>query len=193
MNKQPIALLGLSAGLLTTATPALAHTDTLLQNSLLAGISHPFTGVDHLLAMLAVGIWAAMQKGKQQLAIPATFLILLLAGFMAALNGLQLPMVEGTIASSVLVMGLLIAGMVKLPTHFSLPLISLFALSHGFAHGSELGAATAATFAVGFVGSSLILHLSGSVLVARLTQMPMLVRFGGAAMALTGVGLFGSF
>ncbi len=190
MKKLQIAL---ASALLISATPALAHTGPLAQNSLLAGFAHPLTGLDHLLAMLAVGIWAAMQKGKQQLAVPAVFLTLLLAGFITAVNGVQLPLVEGTIASSVLVMGLLIAGMARLPAALSLPLIGLFALSHGFAHGSELGAASALTFAAGFIASSLTLHLAGGTLSARLlSKVPTLTRIAGAAMALTGAGLLTS-
>lgn len=190
MKKLQIALTG---ALLISATPALAHTGPLAHSSVLAGFSHPLTGLDHLLAMLAVGIWAAMQQGKQQLAVPAVFLALLLAGFVSALNGVQLPLVEGTIASSVLVMGLLIAGMARLPAALSLPLVGLFALSHGFAHGSELGSASALTFAAGFIVSSLTLHLVGGTLSTRLlSKVPTLTRIAGAAMALTGAGLLTS-
>lgn len=193
MKKQHLLLGGLSASLMAVATPALAHVGPHAENSLMAGFSHPLGGLDHLLAMLAVGGFAALQKDKLQQAVPATFMLMLMVGFVGALNGLQLPLVEGTIATSVLVLGLMVASMRQLPALVSMPLVGLFAMSHGFAHGAELGAATALTFAVGFMVASLALHIAGGTLMARLlSKMPTLTRIAGAAMALTGAGLLTS-
>lgn len=193
MKKQHLVLAGLGASLMTVAAPALAHVGPHTESSLMAGFSHPLGGLDHLLAMLAVGAFAALQKGKQQLAVPAVFMLMLMVGFVGALNSLQLPLVEGTIAASVLVLGLMVASMRQLSAVITLPLVGLFAMSHGFAHGAELGGATALTFAVGFMVASLALHLAGGTLMARLlSKMPMLTRITGAAVAVTGAGLLTS-
>ncbi|MBY4678243.1 HupE/UreJ family protein [Marinobacterium arenosum] len=180
----------LATGLLLASTPALAHQAQDLSGGLWAGLSHPYNGLDHLLAMLAVGGWAALQSGHQRLTIPLTFMLMLAVGFVAALMGIHLPLLESGIASSVLVLGLLILTAARLPAIISLSLIALFALLHGFAHGSELGSAVALYFAGGFIVASLSLHLVGGGVMNRLqTRMPILARTGGAALVLTGANL----
>ncbi|MDX2424388.1 MAG: HupE/UreJ family protein [Amphritea sp.] len=146
---------------LFVAVPAMAHTGHITASSLQAGLTHPFSGLDHLLAMLAIGFWAAMQKRTHQLSIPFTFLAFLGLGFSLALNGAVLPLIEQTIAVSVLVCGLIIATTVRLPIAVSLTLTALFALAHGQAHGVETAAGSALLFAIGFMSSSALLHLAG--------------------------------
>lgn len=150
---------------LFVAVPAMAHTGHITASSLQAGLTHPFSGLDHLLAMLAIGFWAAMQKRTHQLSIPFTFLAFLGLGFSLALNGAVLPLIEQTIAVSVLVCGLIIATTVRLPIAASLTLTALFALAHGQAHGQAHGVETAAgsalLFAIGFMSSSALLHSAG--------------------------------
>lgn len=180
----------LAAGMLLASTPAMAHPGHALADGLWAGLSHPYGGLDHLLAMLAVGGWAALQSNHQRLTIPLTFMLMLAAGFVAALTGVQLPLLESGIAGSVLVLGLLILTAARLHATVSLSLIALFALLHGFAHGSELGSAVAPYFAGGFIVASLSLHLVGGGVMNRLqARMPMLARAGGAALVLTGASL----
>lgn len=146
---------------LVVATPAMAHTGHEAATGLLAGLTHPFTGLDHILAMLAIGAWAAMQKKPQQLSIPLTFLVFLGVGFSLAINGAVLPLIEQTIAASVLISGLIIGTTVRLPTAVSLVLTLLFALAHGQAHGLEAASHSALLFALGFMGSSAALLLTG--------------------------------
>lgn len=146
---------------LFVAVPAMAHTGHITASSLQAGLTHPFSGLDHLLAMLAIGFWAAMQKRTHQLSIPFSFLAFLGLGFSLALNGAVLPLIEQTIAVSVLVCGLIIATTVRLPIAVSLTLTALFALAHGQAHGVETAAGSALLFAIGFMSSSALLHLAG--------------------------------
>lgn len=170
-----------------TAMPALAHTQGAETASLLAGLLHPLTGVDHLLAMLAVGIWMAAQKKAQMQAIPTAFMAALLVGFMLGLNGFNLPLVEGGIASSVLVLGLLIAAAVKLPTIAAASLAAMFALFHGFAHGTEITGTATAIFAAGFMFSSAVLITAGKLSATVLhTQLPAVTKLIGLMIAMTG-------
>jgi urease accessory protein len=156
------------------------------ENGLIAGLLHPFGGLDHLLAMLAIGIWAALQPRALKLAVPAAFLAALLGGFALAVAGVGLPLVETGIALSVLLSGLLIAGAARLPAPLALTLSAAFALFHGHAHGLEASGSLAA-FAVGFLASSLSLHLGGGLLATAVQQrLPLLARSAGAAIAASG-------
>lgn len=117
-----------------------------------AGMVHPFIGLDHLLAMVAVGIWAALLGGHAQWRVPLAFLLMLLAGAGIALAGVTLPSVETGIASSVMVLALLIAYTVRFPSGVSLALVGIFVLFHGYAHGMELPLmASAALYGLGFL------------------------------------------
>lgn len=165
---------------------ALAHEGDHSHLGLLSGLLHPFTGIDHLLAMLAIGIWAALQTRTLKLAIPASFLGALLLGFLMGVAGLNLPMVETGISLSVLLLGVLIAtSALKLPTLACLGLAAGFALFHGYAHGAEATGSLWA-FAVGFLGSSLVLHLGGGLLAAGIRQIPQLTRALGVTIATSG-------
>ena len=156
------------------------------ESGLLAGLLHPLNGADHLLAMLAIGIWAALQKRTLQLAVPATFLLALLAGFMLGVQKIQLPLVESGIALSVLLLGLLIAGAARLPAAVALLLTGCFALFHGYAHGAEARGDLLA-FAGGFFLTSLGLHLAGGLATLAIRQrLPLLARASGAAIATSG-------
>lgn len=153
---------------------------------LFSGLSHPLLGLDHLLAMLAIGIWAALQQDKIRLAIPLTFVGVMLAGFVLGVAGFVLPMVESGVALSVLLLGLIITLTARLPASASLVLTAVFALFHGYAHGAE-ASGSLALFAVGFSLTSLLLHLSGAGLAIRLRQLPAVVRSAGIAIAASGL------
>ncbi|MGV8940730.1 MAG: HupE/UreJ family protein [Lysobacter sp.] len=172
------------------ALPAVAHPEHAGASPLLAGLSHPFSGLDHLLAMVSIGFWAASLGGRAAWCVPAAFLISTAAGFGLALAGIVLPAVEPGIAASVLVLGVLIAWAVSLPLGASMGLAALFGVFHGQAHGTELvGAALA--FGTGFVVATTLLHLSGIAL-ARIgggRQRVMLVRGLGSVVVLVGVVL----
>lgn len=179
-------LLGAAALLLS---PALAFAHPGHDHAgLLAGIAHPVFGLDHLLAMFAVGLWAAQQQGQARWALPLTFVTTMLLGGLLGFAGLQLPLMETGIAGSVLALGLLVALAVRPPLAMAAGLTALFALSHGMAHGLELPALTSPwSYAAGFIAATAALHGLGYALVRYLPQAAApLVRMAGAATALTG-------
>lgn len=129
-SKVSSVLLGLMAYL--AAIPvASAHTFGTHGAGLAAGLAHPFLGLDHLLAMSAVGIWAAQLGGRASGWMPAAFAGVMLAAACLGAGGLELPMLEPAIASSVLILGLLLALAVRLPASSSVGLVALFAFLHG--------------------------------------------------------------
>jgi urease accessory protein len=122
-------------------------------------LAHPFLGLDHLLAMIAVGIWAGQLGGRAFWFVPLTFVSVMSAAATLGSFGITLPMVEPAIACSVLVLGLLIAGSVRLPTMAGVGLVGLFAVFHGYAHGLELPqAASPILYGIGFVLATSLLH-----------------------------------
>ena len=154
----------------------------------LAGLMHPFLGLDHLLAMLAVGVWATQLGGRAQWLLPLSFVALLAAGGGLAIAGVGLPMVEGGIATSVLLLGILIALAVKMPTALAAAMVGVFALFHGHAHGSEMPAfSTPWQYAFGFMLASALLHGAGVWLGKGLQRQALWLRGGGALIALGGV------
>ena len=160
-------------------------------NGLIAGISHPLGGLDHLLAMLAVGLWAAQQQGTARWALPCTFVGTLLIGGLLGFEGLNLPALENGIAASVLALGLAVALAVRPPLVMAMGATALFALFHGVAHGLELPDMSSPwTYAAGFVAATAVLHAAGYALVRVLPRAATpLVRLAGAASAATGVWL----
>lgn len=144
-----------------TAAPAFAHLDPTEHGSFLAGISHPLSGADHMLAMIAVGLWAAQLGGRARWTVPAAFVSLMTLGFVLAMAGAPLPVVEPAILASVIGLGLLVALAVHVPAAISAALVGFFALFHGHAHGGELGAATAFPFGLGFILATAFLHAVG--------------------------------
>ena len=158
---------------------------------LLAGLAHPMLGLDHLLAMFAVGLWAAQQSGAARWALPGVFVVSMLLGGLLGFAGVQLPLLETGIAASVLAFGLLVAVAVRLPMALALSLTAAFALSHGVAHGLELPTlASPWGYALGFVSATAALHTAGYALVRLLPQAAApLIRLAGVATALTGACL----
>ncbi|GGJ27505.1 hypothetical protein GCM10008938_12040 [Deinococcus roseus] len=156
------------------------------------GFSHPLTGLDHLLAMVAVGIWATQLKGKAVWAVPATFVLLMLLGGVLGMLGMALPFVETGILASVLLLGLLILLQARFSLMSSMALVGLFAVFHGHAHGAEMPAtATGLQYALGFVLATAGLHLSGlavSLLLKRLLPAQTL-RYTGLGVLLGGLSL----
>jgi urease accessory protein len=182
----------LLASLLTVlSTPASAHLLGMHGAGFEQGVAHPFTGLDHLLAMLAVGMWAAQQGGRALWSIPLAFVAMMTLGGTLALTGMQLPMVETGIATSVLVLGLLVTFSARLPLAAGATLVGVFALFHGHAHGTEIPqAASPVAYALGFVLATAALHGIGIALGKYLkdSTLPWL-QMSGAAVAATGVWL----
>jgi len=163
-------------------------------SGVMAGLAHPVFGLDHLLAMLAVGLWAAQQSGAARLALPLTFVGTMLVGGLMGFAGLEIPLMETGIAGSVLAFGVLVAVAVRLPMAVAITLTALFALTHGVAHGLELPSlASPWGYAAGFVVATAALHACGYAAVRFLPQAAApLVRIAGAASAATGAWLLAS-
>ena len=183
--------LSMSVALLAAMTaPAFAHLNPAEHGSWMAGLSHPFSGADHMLAMVAVGLWAAQIGGRAKWIVPASFVTMMAAGFLLAMSGVALPFVEPGILASVIGLGLLVALAVKVPVSISAAIVGGFALFHGHAHGGELGAATPLSFALGFVIATAVLHAIGLGLgMAIASRNQTLSRVLGAATAVGGAAL----
>ncbi|ROM63614.1 protein hupE [Pseudomonas brassicacearum] len=182
-------ILGALALLLTPAM-AFAHPGH-GDNGLIAGLGHPIGGLDHLLAMLAVGLWAAQQQGAARWALPCTFVGTMLLGGLLGFEGLELPALESGIAASVLALGLAVALAVRPPLGLAVAATAMFALFHGVAHGLELPDMSSPwAYAAGFVAATAALHGAGFALVRVLPRAAApLVRLAGAASAAAGVWL----
>ncbi len=149
-----------------TASAHSGHAD----GGLWHGLSHPFVGLDHILAMLAVGLWSAQQRDHLRWQAPAVFLLMLTAGAVIGWQGGALPWLEQGIASSVLLMGLLLIALSRVAPSVALVLFALSALWHGAAHGVEMPAAVSGLhYGIGFVFASAILHGLGFLLVRSLS------------------------
>jgi len=154
--------IGVGAFILMLATPALAHPGHGPASGLTAGLLHPLTGLDHLLAMLMVGLWSGFAFPRKAWLCPAAFVLFMLAGFAFGASGGQLPIAEMLVTASLVILGLALTFEARAPITVALPLIGLFAIGHGFAHGNEMAAGeNGATFAAGFVATTVALHLAG--------------------------------
>jgi urease accessory protein len=142
-------------------SPAFAHTGVGPVDSFAAGIGHPLNGTDHILAMVAVGLWAVLAGGRAIWIWPTSFVATMLTGFAAASLGLQVPLVEPAIWSSIIILGLLVALAVKAPVPLGGAIAGLFAFFHGHAHGTEVAAASLVPYAAGFALATVGLHATG--------------------------------
>lgn len=180
---------GMLAALLT-AGPAFAHTFGAHGAGFAAGLAHPFGGLDHLVVMVAVGLWAVQLGGRAIWVVPASFVGAMVAGGAMSLAGIALPHVELGIAASVVALGLLVGTAFRMPTWAGALLVGLFAVLHGHAHGSEIPqAASEVGYAAGFVLATATLHGIGiglGFLSRRIAARPIL-RAAGAVMALVGL------
>lgn len=179
----------LCAAILLLPATAQAHTLAAAASSWGGGFMHPFLGLDHLLAMLAVGIWAVQQGGSRIWQLPAAFLSMMMLGAYAAFVGLYLPALETGIAGSLLVLGLMLAFAVRLPMPANLPIVGIFALFHGYAHAAEmLQSFSPLNYVGGFLLATALLHGLGitSALLVRELHYPNLIRLSGLAIGLTG-------
>lgn len=185
------------------AAPALAHAHTgvgphvhgLASGGFAAGFAHPLGGLDHLLAMVAVGLWAVQLGGRAKWLVPAAFVSVMSLGGALGVAGAPAPFVEQGISLSVFALGVLIAAAVRLPLAASMAAAALFALCHGYAHGAEMpGSAAGLAYGAGFVLATALLHASG--ICAAFTAQRFArggaewVRVAGAAICLTGVALW---
>lgn len=168
-----------------------AHAEVGVAGGLISGLLHPVTGLDHLVAMVAVGIWGA-QLGRPAIWIlPITFPMIMAFGGLLGLSGLPIPdaVVESGIALSAVTLGVLVALRLTVPLWGAAAIVSIFALCHGHAHGTELpSAANAMAYGVGFVVATGLLHLCG-ILLGELHRFPVgekFVRAVGVVIAVLG-------
>jgi urease accessory protein len=144
------------------ASSAAAHTGTGLAGGFGSGFRHPFTGADHLLAMLSVGLWGAFLGRPLIFALPVIFPAVMVVGAVMGMLGVPLPPVEFGIALSVLVLGSCIALSLKAPIWAASLVVATFAVFHGYAHGKELpSAADPVGYSLGFVLATGSLHVLG--------------------------------
>ncbi len=175
------------------AQTAQAHISAMHDASWGTGLAHPFTGLDHMLAMLAIGLWAAQGHGARRWIIPLTFMAAMIVGASLSWAGIGFPLVEAGIASSVLVLGLLIASAARLSLMLSLMLVAVFAAFHGHAHASELPqAALALSYGAGFLCATALLHGLGFAIGALMqrTVNPFWFRTLGGGIAVAGLVLW---
>ena len=176
-----------------TASAAEAHIGVGGTAGFAHGFSHPFSGLDHLLAMVTVGLFAAKLGGRAWWLVPAAFLTMMAAGGALGISGVGLPFVEIAIALSVIVLGTAVAVQWSLPLSAAMALAGFFAVFHGHAHGAEMPvSASGLSYALGFISATASLQAIGIGLgIALLAKAysHRLAQLGGGAMALAGLGI----
>ena len=141
---------------------ALAHVEGGAAGGFLSGFSHPVSGLDHVLAMIAVGLWGAQLGAPAIWLLPVVFPLMMAFGGLLGLSGVELPAVELGIALSAVVLGALILGSVRLPLAAALLVVAFFAVFHGHAHGTEMTPGQSAIlYSIGFVIATGLLHAAG--------------------------------
>ena len=182
--------------ILVLPTTAFAHTDVGDAHGFMHGFTHPLSGVDHILVMVTVGLFAARLGGRALWLVPASFVgMMVLAGALAT-SGTSLPFVEVGIATSVIALGLIVAFEAKPPVAAAMALVAFFAIFHGYAHGAELPEdASGAAYGAGFVLATALLHAIGIGIGLALGRAEVpggerILQLGGCAMSAAGVAIF---
>ena len=187
--------LSLSTLLVLVPGAALAHTGHGDGAGFAHGFFHPLGGIDHALAMIAVGVFAYQLGGRARWLVPGAFVAVMALGGALGMAGAQIPYVEAGIALSVVALGAIVAFRVKAPVAAAMAIVGLFAVFHGHAHGAEMPADTSGVaYAAGFMLGTALLHAGGlglGFLIGRAgeTRGPLLVRATGALTCLVGVAL----
>lgn len=184
-------LVPLAAALLLPL-PALAHPGGDHVHGFAAGLLHPLMGIDHLVAMVAIGLWAGLLGGRLVWLLPAGFLGGMALGGGLGLAGFGLPMVEAGILASVIVLGALVGAAGRLPVALALPMVAAFGLLHGHAHGTE-AAGGAFGYAIGFLAATALLHAVGALAATRIAdgagRVALRVTGGSGAAVVAGIAL----
>ena len=181
--------------LLLASVAAQAHTGLGDASGFVHGFSHPIGGIDHVLAMVAVGLLAARLGGRALWLVPLSFVAMMVVGGACGIAGIGLPLVEIAIALSVVVLGVAVGAGCNLPTVAAMALVGLFAVFHGHAHGAEMPeTASGYAYGAGFVLATATLHACGiglGLLVLRLNEARRIgtLRLAGTAMAIAGLAL----
>ena len=189
--------IGLAAALAMVPALASAHTGVGSTLGFAHGFGHPMSGIDHILAMVAVGIFAANLGGRALWAVPLTFMALMAVGGALGMAGMTLPFVEIGIALSIVVLGLVVAVRYEWPVAAAMALVGVFAIFHGHAHGAEMPvAASGASYALGFVLETGLLHIVGIAIGFGISRAGeryshRITQAGGVAVAFAGVLVLG--
>lgn len=177
--------------LILTPSVALAHAGAGIGGGLMSGFTHPLNGLDHIAAMVAVGLWGAFLGRPAIWLLPVVFPLVMTLGGAMGILGIPVPAIETGIAVSAIVLGLMVALAARLPLWIAAVLVGIFAIFHGYAHGAELPqAANPLAYSIGFVIATGLLHLCG-IAVGMLVQWSagnLAVRAGGVMISLIGVG-----
>lgn len=192
--KEIAGVMSLLAALMFVAEPALAagFSGAQAKADFLHGLWHPLGGLDHILAMIGVGIWAALVLTRKRLVWPLVFTLVMFMAFWARFIGVVVPYIEPGILASVIVIGLLVAFALRLPVVVGALIVGVFAVFHGAAHANEANASSLLIYAAGFSVSTFALSLAGLGL-GSLTEWSsgrMILRALGAASALFGIYMF---
>jgi urease accessory protein len=188
----PAGTIILSVAAFMLAPAAYAHVGVGQPAGFMRGFMHPLGGFDHVLAMVAVGLWAAQRGGRALWLIPGTFVTIMTLGGLAATQGFAVPFVEQGIALSVLVLGVLVAIAARWPLPVSMLIVGAFALFHGHSHGTEMPTSVSGMeYGAGFVLATSLLHAIGVAAgsLTRALDRNLLVRLWGSAIAAGGVYL----
>jgi urease accessory protein len=180
------------AGWMAAALPAAAHPGHGPITGFVAGVQHPLSGMDHLLAMIAVGLWAGLSGGRRAWLWPTAFVSSMVAGSIIGMSQVVIVSVEPVILASVMVLGLATALGLRAPLVVGGTLIAVFGMAHGYAHGMEIPhTASGLDFAAGFTLATGLLHLMGLLAAVRLCQLRLgfVARVAGGAIAIAGIGL----
>ncbi len=186
-------VLALAAVLIPSA--AWAHVGGEHTSGFMHGFGHPIGGLDHVLAMVAVGMFAANLGGRALWAVPMTFVLIMAVGGALGISGIDVPYAEAGIALSVVVLGLAVAMQWKLPVVIAMLLVGVFAIFHGHAHGAEMPVdASGAAYAAGFMIATAMLHAAGILLGIGISRIgtsygARTTQLGGAAISLAGIAI----
>ncbi len=176
-----------------TCTVALAHPHHAVPHShgLMSGVSHPWLGLDHLLAMIAVGLLSVQMGGRALWLLPTSFVGMMIMGGAMGMSGLEFPAMEFGIALSVVALGAALAIGKKYHLVAAAIVIGTFGLMHGHAHGTEMPTmATPMLYAIGFVSATVLLHLTGiagGIVASRNPRLAFGLRMSGAAISCAGM------
>jgi len=190
MARYALTMTFAAVALLVLTQPALAHGAHGVAGGFWSGVLHPVTGADHVIAMVAVGLWGAFLGRPAIWLLPVVFPLVMAFGGALGVLGVPLPHVETGIALSAVVLGLMVAAAARMPVLWAGLIVGIFAIFHGHAHGTELPeAANPFAYALGFVIATGCLHLFGILfgLLTRWEKGEFAVRTGGAAVAVGGL------
>src|SRR6185436_2270386 len=195
MRRAALILVAGAFGAILSAAPALAHTGE-SGGGFVSGMAHPIFGSDHVVAMVAVGLWGAFLGSPAIWLLPIVFPLVMAFGGVIGILGIPLLGVETAIALSAVVLGTMVALAARPPLWVAALLVGAFAIFHGHAHGAELPpGADIVAYSVGFVVATGLLHLTGIAigLLARWRAGRIAVRTAGGAIALAGVAFLSGF